>query len=85
MTTSSPRRDVVTPRTVVLLVGGMSCRHCVRQVTACLRDVPGVVVVEADMASCQVRLRGRFALTEVLSALAPSGHTADVLHEEEER
>ena len=79
MTADSARGDVV------LVVGGMSCRHCVRQVTACLRDVPGVELVEADMASCQVRLRGRFALSDVLSALARSGHPADVLDEEEER
>lgn len=63
----------------MLVVTGMSCRHCVRQVTASLRDVPGVETVEADRVSGQVRLRGRFALPEVLSALARAGHQARVL------
>lgn len=69
--------------TALLFVSGMTCRHCVRQVTACLRDVPGVEVVEADVVSRQVRLRGPFALAEVLSALARSGNPADVLDQEE--
>jgi copper chaperone CopZ len=64
---------------VVLVVTGMSCRHCVRHVTACLRDVPGVETVEADRVSRQVRLRGRFALPDVLSALARAGNRARVL------
>ena len=63
----------------MLVVTGMSCRHCVRQVTACLRDIPGVETVEADRVTCQVRLQGRFALPDVLSALARGGHQARVL------
>ena len=35
--------------TVTLLVPGMTCRHCVRTVTAALRDVPGVTRVQADL------------------------------------
>jgi transposase len=35
-------------RTTGLMVGGMRCRHCVREVTARLRDVPGVDTVTAD-------------------------------------
>ena len=35
-------------RTIGLMVGGMRCRHCVREVTARLRDVPGLDTVTAD-------------------------------------
>ena len=34
--------------TIGLRVGGMRCRHCVRDVTARLRDVPGIDTVTAD-------------------------------------
>ena len=78
MTAKQPNRDGTTTRDVVLVVDGMSCRHCVRHVSACLRDVPGVQVVEADQVTCQVRLRGPFAPSDVLSALAGAGHPARV-------
>ena len=35
-------------RHIELTVGGMTCRRCVREVTARLRDVPGVEQVSAD-------------------------------------
>ena len=35
-------------RHIELTVGGMSCRRCVREVTARLRDVPGVETVSAN-------------------------------------
>ena len=35
-------------RTIGLMVGGMRCRHCVREVTERLRDVPGIDTVTAD-------------------------------------
>lgn len=79
MTAEQPNRDGTPARGVVLVVDGMSCRHCVRQVTACLRDVPGVETVEADRVTCQVRLQGRFALPDVLAALARAGNQARVL------
>ena len=36
---------------MTLYVGGMGCRRCVREVTARLRDVPGVQMVVADSAT----------------------------------
>ena len=44
--------------TLTLLVPGMTCRHCVRKVTAALRDVPGVQLVQADLTTATVVLRG---------------------------
>ena len=51
-----------------LFVGGMSCRHCVREVTARLRDVAGVETVTADLGDGVVRLTGSMQLADVLAA-----------------
>jgi copper chaperone CopZ len=55
-------------RQLNLFVGGMSCRHCVREVTARLRDVPGVETVSANHSDCVVRLSGSMKLADVLAA-----------------
>jgi len=53
-----------------LFVGGMSCRRCVRRVTALLRDVPGVETVSANAGDGTVRLSGSMQLADVLAAFA---------------
>ena len=55
-------------RQLSLFVGGMSCRRCVREVTARLRDVPGVETISADPVDCMVRLSGSMQLADVLAA-----------------
>ena len=55
-------------RQLNLFVGGMSCRRCVREVTARLRDVPGVETVSANPGDCVVRLTGSMQLGDVLAA-----------------
>jgi len=49
-------------------VADMCCRRCVREVTARLRDVPGVQVVVADSATSTVRLSGSMTAEDVLEA-----------------
>ena len=66
-------------RHLSLFVDGMGCRRCVREVTALLRDVPGVATVVADMSRSQVRLSGTMAVTDVLDALAGSTYAARLL------
>ena len=56
-------------RQVSLFVGGMGCRRCGREVTALLRDVPGVETVSADPVSCAVRLTGSMTVDDVLAAI----------------
>jgi copper chaperone CopZ len=53
---------------LTLYVGGMGCRRCVREVTARLRDVPGVQTVIADSATSTIRLGGSMVLEDVLDA-----------------
>jgi copper chaperone CopZ len=55
-------------RHITLLVAGMSCRRCVREVTARLRDVPGVETVTANPGDSLVRLSGRMEVADVLAA-----------------
>jgi copper chaperone CopZ len=53
-----------------LFVGGMGCRRCVREVTALVRDVPGVETVSANAGDCLVRLSGSMQAAAVLAAFA---------------
>jgi copper chaperone CopZ len=57
-------------RQLTLFVGGMSCRRSVREVTARLRDVPGVETVSADADDSVVRLSGCMQVGDVLAAFA---------------
>ena len=57
-------------RQLDLFVGGMGCRRCVREVTARLRDVPGVETVSANPSDCMVRLSGSMELADVHAAFA---------------
>ena len=51
-----------------LTVSGMSCRRCVREVTARLRDVTGVERVVADPLRSTIHLVGSMTRADVLAA-----------------
>jgi copper chaperone CopZ len=62
---------------MTLYVGGMGCRRCVREVTARLRDVPGVQMVVADSATSTVRLGGSMTVEDVLDAFVGTSYHPD--------
>jgi copper chaperone CopZ len=62
-----------------LVVGSMRCRHCVREVTRWLRDVPGVEAVVADARSAIVELSGTMAVDDVLGVFVGKTYTPQVL------
>jgi copper chaperone CopZ len=61
-------------REITLLVDGMGCRRCVREVSRWLRDVPGVTTVEADAVSARVRVTGTMTLADVLAVFAGTAY-----------
>jgi copper chaperone CopZ len=60
-------------------VVGMGCPRCVRDVTALLRDVPGVAIVTADVPSSVVCLGGTMTADAVLDALAAASYDAALI------
>jgi len=65
-------------RHITLFVAGMTCRRCVREVTARLRDVPGVETVTADSGDSLVRLFGRMELADVLATFTGTTYRPEV-------
>jgi len=64
-----------------LSVSLMTCRHCVREVTGWLRDVPGVETVVADGRAATVELGGTMTLADVLAVFDGSDYTPQVLED----
>lgn len=69
---------------IAMHVPDMRCRRCVRSVTAQLRDLPGVVTVEADARTGALVVRGDVTEDQVWGALADvalprngAGHNAE--------
>ena len=48
----------------------MTCRHCVRLVTTRLRDLPGVVSVEANAETGELVVQGEVSEADIRSAIA---------------
>ncbi len=70
----SSDREVPAVDEIVMSVPGMTCRHCVRAISVRVRDVAGVVAVEADLPSKTVRVRGTPPPDALRSAIADAGY-----------
>ena len=66
-----------------LSIGGMSCRRCIREVTALLRDVPGVETVVADRDRSLVTVTGSMALGDVRLSLSTTSHSVRLVESAE--
>jgi copper chaperone CopZ len=64
---------------IILYVGGMSSRRCVREGTARLRDVAGVHTVVADSATATIRLGGSMAVEDVLATFVGTTYDPEVV------
>ena len=62
-------------------VGGMSCRHCLRDVTRRIRDIPGVRAVTADAATGQVLVEGTMTTEVLLKSFDGSDYAVEVVDE----
>lgn len=45
-------------KSVTIPVGGMSCQHCVKSVTAKLSAMPGITQVDVDLARGEAKVTG---------------------------
>ena len=77
MELSNPRGP--TRQETVFSVPAMTCRHCVRAVSAQVRDVRGVVALEADATTRTIRVQGAADPDAVRSAIAAAGYEALVV------
>lgn len=68
-----------TLKETVFSVPAMTCRHCVRAISAQVHDVKGVVALEADTSTRTIRVQGADPDC-VLSAIAAAGYEAVVLN-----
>ena len=68
-----------TLQETVFSVPAMTCRHCIRAISAQLRDVKGVVTLEADTTTRTIRVQSAADPDEVRSAIAAAGHEAVVV------
>lgn len=66
-------------RQLSLFIGGMACRRCVREVTARLRDVPGVHTVTANAGRSVVTLAGTMTAADVVRAFAGTTYHPQLL------
>jgi copper chaperone CopZ len=62
--------------TVTLVVPTLTSRQVVREVTSCLRDVPGVVTVAADVRTAVLTVDGDVDEPVILAELDRAGHPA---------
>ena len=72
-------RQGPTLQETVFSVPAMACRHCVRAISAQVRDVKGVVALQADTTTRTIRVQGTADPDAVLSAIAAAGHEALVV------
>jgi copper chaperone CopZ len=60
---------------LVVMVGGMTCGHCVKAVTKAVDALPGVERVEVDLAAGRVSVTGAVDPALVRKAIETEGYT----------
>jgi copper chaperone CopZ len=70
---------------IALHVTGMRCRRCVRSVTSRLRDLPGVLAVEANATTGELVVHGDVTEGDVREALADGPLPSNAADHDRER
>ena len=72
------KKDVM--ETVNLIVSGMTCGACVKHVEKAINSITGVVQVEVDLASGEVKIEGNVLqhVKEIISVLEKDGYPAQI-------
>lgn len=68
-------------RDVKVSVATMTCRHCVREVTGWLRDIPGVERIAADARAGIVVVSGTMTARDILAVFVGSQYAPQVLRD----
>ncbi len=68
--------STTTPMSTTLVIDGMSCGHCVTQVTKALSAIPGIEIKSVAVGSAQVSAMDSGAVQTALASLAEAGYTA---------
>lgn len=61
-------------QTVQMYVPAMACRHDVRVISACVRDLDGVVAVKVDLAARCLWVHGEVPAAAVQAAIEAAGY-----------
>ena len=64
---------------VELQVRNMGCSRCVREVSALLRDVPGVTTLTADATTGRVRVGGDVCITHLVAAFDGTSYDVSIV------
>ena len=77
--TPSPERLAATGApTVTFSIDGMSCGHCVGNVTRALKATPGITVRSVAVGTAEVEAESPAAAAAALAAIDAAGYTAKV-------
>lgn len=68
--------SITAPMSATFAIDGMSCGHCVAQVTKTLSAVPGIQIRSVDIGIAQVSAEDSKAVQTALASLAEAGYTA---------
>ncbi len=74
-----PSRSSSMSQTTTLMIEGMSCQHCVANVTKALQGVAGVDAAEVSLDDAHALVRGSAGQEDLLQAVQRAGYVATVV------
>ncbi len=65
-------------KTTNLAIEGMSCSHCVRQVSKALQSIPGVIIESVAVGGARIQVDDDDLLEAAVAAIGEAGYEATV-------